>query len=185
MFQRKFLQRLGLLLTPLFGATVLTGCGGDGGDDNNVPGSSVVSIDTDTNPIPVGQAGILSVNFSYSANDVFDDGVNVVVVVHLPSNLRYRADTSEVDLPFGDDRQVGAQVTECGANGQFLLFDLDKSDLEAADNPGGDADARLTLTVDAVQATPTATVQAIAHDETVPFDCNGFVPDAVLGIAVP
>ena len=110
---------------------------------------------------------------------------NVVVVVRLPPELEYRDDTSEIDGSAGDDK-VGAQVTHCADTGEtFLVYDLDRFDLDEARNPSGDADARLTLTIDGVLPTSSTEIGARAEENGVSFSCGGvFLPDESIVVDV-
>ena len=160
----------------------LIACGSnDDGDSNH--SSRVISLNADTNPVTAANGSIVSVDFSFSSDEVFDDGQNVVVVVHIPQELTFREGTSEVDSNTGEDRDVGPQGFNCGALGTYFLFDLDSDDLALANNPSGDADGRLNFTVDTVSASPSVQIQAIARNNTVGFSCeSGFTPDAVLNL---
>ena len=177
-----FMALVASLILCIFGA----GCG-DGNDDDNESdgGSNVVELSADTNPVAVGGASIISVNFSFSSDDVFDDDQNVALVVFVPNALLYREGTAEIDRPVGDDRGVGPQVFPCASGGAFLLFDLDEDDLIEAENPSGNADAKLKFTVDAVSASASAVIQATARNNSVGFSCDtGLLPDAVTAIVV-
>ncbi len=174
---------LKLLVSVLAAGMIFTGCGSDD-DDENDAGSNVVRMSSDTNPVARGGAAIVSVDFSFSSDDVFDDDQNVAVVVFVPSELTYRGGTAEIDRPIGDDRGVEPQIFPC-ANGSFLLFDLDEDDLIEADNPGGDADATVKFTLDAITASGAAVVQSAANNNGVPFTCDaGMVPQAVVSLVI-
>lgn len=166
----------------LISSASLIACGSND-DGDSTHSSRVVSLNADRNPVTAAEGSIVSVDFSFSSDEVFDDGQNVVVVVHIPQELTFREGTSEVDSSTGEDRDVGPQGFNCGALGTYFLFDLDSDDLALADNPSGDADGRLKFTVDTVSATPTAQIQAIARNNTVGFSCeSGFTPDAILNL---
>lgn len=156
----------------------LAACGGSDGDDSG-PGlgtAGVVSLELDDNLIEVGDGTVLRVGFSFSSSRVFDDNENVEVVVRVPEEASFRLGTAEIQVP-ASDNAVGAQITNCVATGeQFLLFDLDENDLALAENPSGDADAELSLTIDGDQAGESLSVQAAASSEGVPFSCGAPFP---------
>ena len=155
-----------LLLAVLF---IFTGCSSS--DDDESVSAVVTNFEVNDSTLSVGEGSVASVEFSFSSNAVFDDDKNLVITLRLPSSLRLREGTSEIDGV--RDESVGAQITNCPATGeQFLVFDLDRFDLEEASNPNGDADARLTLTVDAIQAQEIAIVGARADGDIPIFACG-------------
>jgi len=173
------IRTFNILLLGLLAAVTLNACGGND-DGNSHESARVVSLDSDTNPVGASGA-IISVNVSFSSDEVFDNGENVVVVLHLPPQLALRGGTAEIDSTTGEDRDVGAQGLNCGAEGIYYLFDLDSDDLALADNPSGDADAKLKFTVDRVSAAGAVTIAGIARNNSVSFACgSSFPPDSVL-----
>ena len=143
-------------------------CGGSGGDDTNFLSAHVVDIQAVDDSLEVGEGTVVAVDFTFDPFLVFDDGRNVVVTVRLPEGLDYRDNTSEVDGESAD-REIGAQVTFCPNSGEtFLVYDMDDVDLEGAQNPPGEALARLTLTVDAIGRTSDGVVARA--DSDIPDD---------------
>ncbi len=171
---------LGLLCAT---ALLLSGCSGSD-DDNSGISARVIDLLLDDDTIRVGEGSVLRSYFSFSSDRVFDDGANVVVVVRLPNGVTFRDGSAEIQRPLDDD-SVGAQITNCPTGEQFLLFDLDSNDLDAAENPSGDADAELSLTVDGVAETTAVDIQVIARENTVNFQCGApFAADRAVSIVV-
>lgn len=164
------------------------GCGDDDDDDDNGirPESRVVNIFLDKSVIPVGDTAVVNVDVTFDSDSVFDDNENVVVVVQLPNGIAYVNDSSEIQGITGDSG-VGAQVTNCASTGEaFLLYDLDENDLDTAENPDGDADARISFTIQGAASTGPQTIQANAGDNAVIFTCGQpFASDAQAAVAVP
>ncbi|MCC6952540.1 MAG: hypothetical protein IT290_00330 [Deltaproteobacteria bacterium] len=150
-------------------ATTGFGCSG-GDDDDDFGGGGVTRVRIDDRTLSVGEGTVVAVDFEFDRQDIFIDDDNVVVVVRLPGQLRYRDDTSEID-GVGSDDGVGARVTEC-AGETYLEYDLDRFDLDDAANPDGSADARLTLTVDAVSPGASVEIEAVAEENGVPYSCG-------------
>ncbi len=181
------LERLSLVMA-LIASLVLclfaAGCGDDD-DDESDGGARAVEISADTNPVPLNGASIISVNFSFSSDDVFDDDRNVALVVFVPQEFSYREGTAEIDRPIGDDRGVSPQIFPCSGGGAYLLFDLDEDDLIEAENPDGNGDAKLKFTVDAIASSANALFEATARNDTVGFSCDtGLLGDTRLGLTV-
>jgi len=175
--------RLFLVLTALSFA----GCSSndDNGDDF-FNSARVVDLAVEDSTIHVGDGTVLAVNFSFDASNVFNDDDNVSVVVRLPEGIEYRDDTSEIDGVSGDDG-VGAQVVRCVASGEtYLIYDLDRFDLDNAANPAGDGDAVITLTIDATKRGDFATIEAAADGDRTPlFSCgSSFASDEQVSIEV-
>lgn len=166
------LSRVGLLI----GCSLcLVACGSDGDDrdDGNFTDSaSVVDLRADDTTIRVGEGTVVTLDFTYDTDDVFDDNDAVNLVVRIPSGLSYRDDTSEVDS-VGGDQKVGARITPCAGGETYLTYILDEFDLDGAENPPGDADARLTFTVDAITGGTTHTLSARAATFNSAFTCGG------------
>lgn len=159
----------------LFLALAMTGCGDDDDDEDgggfNDP-ASVVNLTIDKGILARGEQAVVTVETTFDAENIFDDGSNLVIVVRLPNGVVYVGETSEIDT-IVDDRGVGAQVTTCAGTGEtFLLYDLDENDLDSAENPGGDADMRLTLTVQGAATTGPVTIDAAAEENTQFFACG-------------
>jgi hypothetical protein len=128
----------------------LGSCSGDDEDDDPdfFDDAEVVDLSLEDSTIEVNEATILAVEFSFDFSRVFDDDENVVIVVRLPEGIEFRDGTSEIDGIDGDE-EVGAQIVRCsGSDETFLIFDMDRFDLDDASNPPGDADAVLTLTIE-------------------------------------
>ena len=146
-------------------------CGGDGDDDNGVGTARVVNLFLDDAIIGVGQGTVVHTEFSFDADEVFDDGGNVRVVLRLPAQLAFRSGTGEIQAP--GDEDVGAQIFGCGAGAEsFVLFDLDADDLDVAENPSGDADAEVTVIVDGLSAVSGGVIEAKASALQPAFACG-------------
>lgn len=156
-----------------------------GNDDDGFNNSEVTDLDVQEDQLFVGEGTVVRVDFTFDASDVFDDDENISIGVRLPNGLVYRDGTAEIDAAGGDE-SVGAQISTCLSTGEsFLFFDLDRFDLDDADNPTGDADARLTFTVDAVAAAGTGFIQARADDDSIAFSCGEpFFFDEQIGITI-
>lgn len=163
----------------------LAGCSGS--DDDNFVSAVVTTIEVSDSVIAVGQGSVIAVDFSFSADDIFNDRKRIFLVVRLAPALAFREGTSEIDGAFsGDDEGVGAQITNCLESGEtFLLFNLDRFDLDEAENPAGDADARLNFTVDGILPEPQAIISARADGSPAIFTCGvEFIPEAATAIQV-
>lgn len=165
-------------------ACIVSGCGSDNDDSSGPLDVQVVDVGIEQSVLIVGEASVIDVEFSFDAGQVFDDGRTVDVLVLLPAGVAFREGSSEIDVVGGDDDDVGAQVLSCPTTGEtYLLFSLDENDLDVAENPDGNADARLTLTVDAVA--PTVTSIGARADEVAIFACGGpFVADAAVALQI-
>ena len=180
------MKQSAMLFVCLFISLCSWGCGGGDDEDFFFDDAGVDDIDVDDSTIHAGGSTIVRVNFSYSASDVFENNERIVVVVRLPPELRYREGTAEIQTTFGSDDEVDPQGGICSDSGEtFLVFDLDDRDLSDAENPGGDADAQLSLTVDALVPGGNVVIDATARERSVAFSCGqSFFSDAhqVLGI---
>lgn len=162
----------------------LSACGSDD-DDEDDGGSRVTSVNLDDNPISLGGETVLYTEFSFSSDDIFDDDQNVFVVVKLPNTVRYKAGTTEIDRPTGEDHGVDPRVTSCPNGETFLAFDLDEDDLASAANPDGDADARLNMVLVGTQLSLAATIEAAARNNNILYGCDQpFFSDAVTTIRI-
>lgn len=158
----------------------VAGCGGDGNDDDDDFGevAAVVDVGVDDGNIRVGDATISRVGFTFSPDEVFNDRRTVVIVVAVGPGLRYREGTAEIQGDGGDE-QIGARVSRCGDGTSFLEFEVDDDDLDFADDPGGDADAELTFTLDAVSLEGLVNVEARASYDSIFYSCDTqFLADA-------
>lgn len=149
----------------------ITGCGSDN-DNESDGGAEVKILSIEQDILRVGTASVVSVEFSFSSDDVFDDNRDVDVVVHLPSTLNYRLGSGDLKRPI-DDNSVDPSITVCANGDSYLSFNLGGSELFDATNPDGDADAELRLTVDAVRSGTGFPLDASAQNDGVPFDCTG------------
>lgn len=182
---RRFLRFAALLALSCLS---VAGCNSDSDDDDDFFNSArVVDLALQDSTIRVGEGTVVAVNFSFDASRVFNDGDSVIVVVRLPAELEYRDGTAEIDGLGGEDDGVGAQVVRCGNLGEsYLIFDMDEFDLDQAENPSGDGDAVLTLTVDGIDPLQFGTIEAAANGETSPlFTCGGsFASDEEVSLSV-
>ena len=134
--------------------------------------TEVKDISVDDRSLNIGQGTVVRTKFSFDENDVFSDDDNVSVVIRLPEQLKFRLNTAEIQES-GEDEEVGAQVFNCPTGEQYLLFDLDENDLSGAEDPSGDADAELTLTVDAFSLSLSGVViEATASSNGPDFACG-------------
>ncbi|MCB0359994.1 MAG: hypothetical protein KDD44_10170 [Bdellovibrionales bacterium] len=159
----------------------------DSNSDDGIVSANVVTIEVSDNVLAVGQASIVAADFSYSANLIFGEDKHVFVTIRIAPGLDFREGTSEIDgITSSDDESVGADITRCPESGEmFLVFDLDRFDLDSAQNPSGDADARLNFTVDAVAASPQSTISARADATPSIFACGEeFIPEAITVLQV-
>ncbi len=163
-------MKSGLLSSTIITAILLASCSGS--DSNSSFSAGVTDVRVENSSINVGEFTVAAIDFTYSADGVFNDKRNVQLVVRLPSELSYAEGTAELDQAVGEDDKIGAQVTRCADGDTYLLFDMDRFDLDGAANPDGDSDARLTLTVQGVKAAPVVYLEAAARDEYTPFGCG-------------
>lgn len=170
---------LGLLLSTT--ALAMSGCGGSGDSG----GGTIDSMTLEQSVIAVGGATVIDVDFSYDAGNVFDNDARVILHVLLPAGVGFRSGSAEVDTVGGNDISASANVTNCASSGETLVtFDLDEDELLGALNPGGDADATLTFTVDGIAATQ-GVIQGRADDTADSTICGQpFTADATAFITV-
>lgn len=161
-------------------AVLGVGCGGNG----STSGGSAVSLVLDSSVLNVGQSSVATLEFSFKADEVFNHGENVAITVRLPAGVGFHPESGEIDLPGGSDESVGNQVTNCGGTGEsYVVFNLGRQDLLLAVNPDGDADARLTFTVDGISAV-NSSMDARAADDSA-FTCGQtFVADVSAAVQV-
>jgi hypothetical protein len=159
--------------------TSFTGCGGDDDIFGSGGRTEVDEIQADDGVIALGEGTVVTFNFSFDDDDVLNDDGNVRLVVKLPNGLRYRPNSSEIDEPGSNDKEVGAQILECSSSGEsYLLFDMDRFDLRGADAPNSDSDAQLKLTVDGTRRGSTLVIEARADKDRIAYGCDvSFVPD--------
>ncbi|MCB0346412.1 MAG: hypothetical protein KDD66_14935 [Bdellovibrionales bacterium] len=173
------------LFAAIIGLVVCTaGCSSD---DNDFVNADVVRINLSDSTIAVGEGSVVAVEFSFSSNAVFSNEKTLYLVIRLDSSLMLREGTSEIDgFTSSADKSVGAQITECPESGEtILLYALDRFDLDEADNPSGDADARLNFTIDGIAADSEAIISARADDENLMQSCEtSLVPEAVTSLIV-
>ena len=153
-------------LIGIIGLLVLAGCNGSGSS-----GSGVDSLAVEPGVLAPGQASVVTVKFSFSSDDVFDEDEDVRVVVQLPSQVRYRPGSSEITRVLDDHSVDPVHVGSCGDGSSFIEYNFNEFDLDDASNPSGDADAELTFTVDAV-LTGSATIRGAADNNGVAYACE-------------
>lgn len=162
---------------------LLCSCGSS--DDDNGTGAEVTDLAVGSTSLQLGEQTVVAVKFTYSADDIFDNGENVVVVVKLPNGVSLVEGTSEVDSIFGDE-EVTPSVNVCKQTGEsFVIYDLDESDLDLASNPDGDADAKLNFTIRGVRTTDgEVLLEARAENNSVLYTCDQFSSDAQIALTV-
>lgn len=148
----------------------LCGCASDSG---NYGGgiTEVLEISSDDATIPLGDGGVVRFNFAFDENEVFDDNKEVMLVVKLPRQLQYRANSAEIDKVGSRDRDVDPRVRTCANGDSYLIFTLGESQLKNA-NPPADGDAQLKMTLDGEKAGRLVSMEAAADDNFVPYGCN-------------
>lgn len=161
------------LVAVAFMLVSIAGCSSsDDDDENGFLSASIVDMSVDDDVISVGDKTVMTLDFTYSADAVFEDEMNVVVVIRLPDSLQVVEGTSELEGNFSDE-EVGPEQVGCNDSGDTLvLFDLDENDLRSAANPSGDADARLKLTLRGVRAGENLTVRAKARGGEIDNGCS-------------
>ena len=152
----------------LLGFLFTTACGG--GSDSGGE-ATVNSMSPDPAVLSVGQGSIVSVKFSFSANDVIDHNDRVDLVLQFPAALQYRPGTAEIKRPIDDNQIDPAQLIACSDGSSFLRFSLGRGELTDATNPSGDADAELRLTVD-TRAVGVQQVVGAASSNLLSFGCG-------------
>ena len=145
-----------------------TGC--DTSGDNDFFDAEVTDLDVHDEAIHLGEGTVVRAAFGFDNRAVFEDHDNVALVVKLPAGLSYREGTAELHNETGDD-SIGAQITQCPDGTTFLLFDMDRHDLNDLEDPSGDALGDLTLTVDGNFTGPWL-IEARARQDVVFFGCN-------------
>ena len=157
----------------LFGALFSFGGCGSEGDDDNFESPEITDMDLEEEAIRPLEGTVLAVEFSFDRSNVFDDNDEVAVVVRLPNGIIYREGTAEIDEDSGGDNGVNPETTLCSDGTAFVRFNFDENDLSGAEDPDGDGDARLTLTIDALRVLGSAVIEARADENSAPFGCNG------------
>ncbi len=159
--------------------TLITACACGGGSDSAFSGgANVVKISMRDSSLSRGDGTVVSVDFAYDADTLYE-GEDLVLVVKLPKEVEYRDGTAEVDGVVEDDK-VGIQILNCAESGEsYIVFDLDKNDLDTADDPSGDADARVKFTIDTKAATLHSFIGARSEFKGVFFSCSQvFISDS-------
>jgi hypothetical protein len=162
-----------LLALFFFFCFFLAACGGGGDDDDRDAGVTDLSADPDS--FTVGSGSIVSLGFSFSANEIFDDDRNVEIAVQLPPTVRYRSGTADLKRPI-DDRQLNPQEIACSDSSSLLIFDLSSSELAEAENPSGDADAEIHFTIDGLTAGNDQQIAAAAAEDNIQVSCGSVFP---------
>jgi hypothetical protein len=166
-------QISGWLVALLGMAGSLIGCAKDDDFISDAP-TRVVEIAADDSSISLGGGTVVGITFSFDQYEVFrKDGV-VNLVIKLPRQLSYRADSAEIDGPGSNDQGVAPRFRRCSDGSIFLSFQLDESDLDNANVPidtisGG---AQLRLTVNGRSIGQFISVEAAADNGEVLFACN-------------
>jgi hypothetical protein len=171
--------RLGIGLSAVLCSVGIAACGG--GDDDTFFGrgtTEVREISLDEDVINRGEGTVMRVNFSFDENEVLFDERNVSLVVKLPAGLAFREDSSEIDGPGSNDEGVEPQIFQCRSGETYLLFDMDRFDLDNASAPDDGADAQMKLTVDGIAAGANLVIEARADEGRISFGCGTmFIPD--------
>ncbi len=171
--KRSDMLRLIITLALVSVVAVTGGCGDD--DDDEFDGTTVVTgVAIDNSVLIHPESTVARVEFSFSSDDVFDDDQNVLLAVQLPSIVRYHEGSAELQRAI-DDHQIDPLVESCGDGSSFLIFNFDEGDLIDADNPGGNADAELTLTIDSF-ARGTSSITAAGGLDTIFRSCDSAFP---------
>lgn len=154
-------------------------------DDDEYSEAVVVDLGLSDSLIKIGEKSVLSIEFSFSANSVLQDGERVVIAAKLAPELSYETGTAEIKGMFGDNK-VSPEITLCKESGEtILLFELDGKDLSTASNPDGDADARLNLIVKAKKAGAAVPIEVKAANNTLLAGCGvDFNPDRAVSITI-
>jgi hypothetical protein len=163
----------------------LSACGSD--DENLFGGESteVREISLEDETIQRGEGTIMKVNFSFDQNDVFFDDGDVNLVIRLPSGIGFRPSSSEIDASGSNDDGVEPQLFSCPTGETYLLFAMDRFDLDNAAAPGDGADAQMKLTVDGESRGANLVIEARADEGRIIFGCNQlFIPDEQTSITV-
>ncbi|MFN8390005.1 MAG: hypothetical protein U0136_06920 [Bdellovibrionota bacterium] len=165
------------LVAPLL---LSAGCGS--GSDDDFGFARVENLAAADNTIPVGDGTAVAADFSFDHAAV-DDGDRVFLVIRVPQGLELRPDTSELETTSGDDK-IGAEVTNCATGEQFLLYDMDRFDLDNVTSPSRNADGRLKFTLDGLEPGVNV-VRAYASTDRPLFGCGqDFLTDEEIAIQV-
>jgi hypothetical protein len=168
----KYHRNLLLALLLFSGQMVLTSCGSSG-DSNDSTLAKVLTLRIKNSSLSRGEKSLVDVDFSFAESTVFDDDRSVVIAVKLPQGVSYLRGSGKVDSNVSDD-DVDPLPFPCAFDGGTLLvFDLDDQDLRNADSPSGEADGRLKLEIQAVQAgAGTGNVEAKAGYDLAIGSCD-------------
>lgn len=165
--------RYALLTSLLFsGQLVWTSCGSSG-DSNDGTLARVLSVQIQNPSLLRGEKSLVNVDFSFAESKVFDDHRSVVIAVKVPKGVAYIRGSARVDSNVGDDDVDPVPFPCVFDGGELLVFDLDDQDLRNADSPPGEADGRLKLDIQAVEAgAGTGNIEAKAEYDLVVGSCD-------------
>ena len=160
----------------LVSALSLNSCDSSSSNTN----SRIVDSSLSDRAIQVGQSSVLSLGLTYNqANLPFSGSHDVSLIVRLPSTVRFREGTAEIQRIISD-KVVTPIITNCTSSGeQFLDFRLDGDDLSNAKDPSGLADVEIRLTIDAVKSSGIQVIEAIADKDTPLFSCGESFPNDI------
>lgn len=159
-----------LLATRILAAFCITGLTNCGGSHNDDP-VDVKEISAEDSALTVAQKTVVKVDFSFSADRVFNHDNTAYIVLQLPANLTFQRNSAEIQRPF-DDNRVSPQVTVCSDGTTYLAFNFDDRDLVDATNPSGDADARVNFTVNAVSSGNDVIISGEGSEDPINVVCG-------------
>jgi hypothetical protein len=168
----------------LLALSLIVGCCSCGSDSDSFGYARVENLAAADRSLSVGEGTALAADFSFDRGSVAD-GDRVFLIVQLPPGFEYRDGTSELETTSGD-KKIGPQLTTCDATGEsYLLYDMDRFDLENTLAPSRNAEARLKFTIDAVQRVDVGVVRAYADSDRPIFGCGqDFITDEEVAIEV-
>jgi hypothetical protein len=107
------------------------------------------------------------------------------VKLALPAGTSYEDRSAEVDSRGNDDDVNPEGIERCSDGSTVVTFDLDSNDLSNVDDPAGDADGTLKLSVQGTRAIGAATVEGRAgYDFTAGSCAEGVIPEAAAVLSV-
>lgn len=167
------------LLIPL---SSIVGCS----SNNDDGGSAFVNeLGIEQSSLVLGQESVLTVKFSFSADDVFENEEEVGISVRLPSQLAFKDGSAEIKRIIDDHGVSPAGIASCSDSSSFVSFSFSRSDLIDANNPGGNADAELRFTVTAKSRGTGSQVLALAKENGAAVNCTtDFDSQAALVVTV-
>lgn len=144
------------------------GCA-SGSEDDDTP-AEVVNISAQNSELSLGDTSKVYVDFTFARHEVFADDSKVGISIRLPAMVRYVEDSAEIDGSFGNE-DVNPSLYSCGDGGSLLVAKVDEDELDDADNPSGEGDARFQFVIRGVSL-GAGIIEGHARYDAAPSFCD-------------